>query len=56
MNLENIFFLQFVNDENQFKPTNDEIYFLKNYINEYRNNIVQDENNNKIIPLLPKIL
>lgn len=48
------FFLQFVKDENQFKPTNDEINFLKNYINEHRNNNAQDENNNYIIPLLPK--
>lgn len=48
------YFLKFVNNENTYKPTKEEIKFLSNYINEHKNSSLQDTNNNNIIQILPK--
>ena len=47
------FFLQFVDNENQFKPTQEEINFLSNYIKEKSNNIDNVDNNKYNIQILP---
>ena len=47
------FFLQFVNDENDFKPTIDELRFLIDYIDTNSKNINEEQNNKYDIQVLP---
>ena len=47
------FFLQFVNDENDFKPTIDELHFLIDYVDINSKKINEDEINKYDIQVLP---
>lgn len=47
------FFLHFVQDQNDFKPSQEEVKLLEDFIFNSRKFIRSNENNNNIVPILP---